>query len=96
MKIIYDHEATTTLTQTYEPADYPRAVAIDIGRQVVTRDMIDFFVTFMATDQLGRIATMHQILADQSELGTLSSECLKLASMHSTAVDYSKTGIAVG
>lgn len=49
----------------------------------------------MATDQLGRIATLHQVLADMENEGTLSSICLKLSDLHSTAVDYSKTGIPV-
>jgi hypothetical protein len=37
----------------------------------------------------------HQILADQKPLGTLDPDCKKLAELHSTAVDFSKTGIAV-
>jgi len=82
-------------TQTFTPADYPRVEPVDLGREVQKDDMINFFVTFMATDQLGRIAVLHQILADQNESGTLSPDCLKLADMHSTAVDYSKTGISV-
>jgi hypothetical protein len=62
----------------------------------VTRDDItNFFIQFMATDQLGRIATLHKVLADQREQGTLDFDCLKLANMHSTAVDFSKTGIPV-
>ena len=49
----------------------------------------------METDQLGRIATLHQILADQREMGTLDPDCITLAELHSTAVDFTKTGIAV-
>ena len=44
---------------------------------------------------LGLIAVKHMILADQREFGTLDAECMKLAQLHSTAVDYSKTGIPV-
>lgn len=83
------------LRRSFPPADYPRQEAIDIGRPVRREDMTDFFVKFMATDQLGRIATTHQVLADQSENGTFDPNCLLLANMHSTAVDFSKTGIAV-
>jgi hypothetical protein len=32
--------------------------------------MTDFFVQFMATDQLGLIAVKHMILADQRDAGT--------------------------
>jgi hypothetical protein len=41
---------------------------------------------------LGRIAILHQQLADIKEEGTFDPECLLLAAMHSTAVDFSKTG----
>lgn len=91
--IIWDEEGTPTTL--YSAADYPRATAIDIGREVVSGDITDFFVKFMATDQLGRIATLHQVLADQRPLGTVDPDCVLLASMHSTAVDFSKTGIPV-
>ncbi len=49
----------------------------------------------MQNDALGRIATLHLTLADQRELGTFDTDCITLASLHSTAVDFSKTGIPV-
>ena len=58
--------------------------------------MTSFFLHFMENDNLGMIATLHQILADQSPFGTFDPQCVRLAALHSTAVDYSKTGIAVG
>ena len=79
--------------RTYAPAEYTRAVQQDIGRPVEAHDMTDFFVDFMKNDQLGRIATLHQILADDK--GTTYPDCLLLADLHSTAVDFSKTGIPV-
>ena len=91
--IIWDAEAKPI--QTFEPADYPRVKPIDIGRPVNKDDMADFFVDFMKTDHLGVIATRHMILADQRPEGTRHSDCRKLAQLHSTAVDFSKTGIAV-
>lgn len=78
-----------------QPADYPTATPIDIGRTVERSDMTEFFVQFMENDNLGMIATLHQILADQSPLGTFDPLCIKVAEMHSTAVDFSKTGIPV-
>ena len=57
--------------------------------------MTGFFIQFMENDQLGRIATLHQILADQKERGTMDPDCIRLAEMHSTAVDFSKTGVPV-
>ena len=78
-----------------QPADYPIAAPVDIGRPVETPDMTEFFVRFMENDNLGLIATLHQILADQKTFGTFDADCLKLAGLHSTAVDFSKTGIPV-
>jgi len=79
----------------FPPADYPRLPPIDIGRPVTENDITEFFIQFMETDQLGRIAVLHRILADQNEDGTLHPDCITLAEMHSTAVDFSKTGIPV-
>ncbi|KAI0198876.1 RNA dependent RNA polymerase-domain-containing protein [Astrocystis sublimbata] len=93
--VIWDSMAVNGCQREFAPADYPRVTPLDIGRTVKARDMTDFFVTFMATDQLGLIATRHIILADMHEAGTVHDECQVLAEMHSTAVDYSKTGIPV-
>ncbi|KAI7469590.1 RNA-directed RNA polymerase [Hortaea werneckii] len=80
---------------TYCAADYPRVKPVELDRPVTRQDMSDFFVKFMETDQLGMLCNAHMQIADQKDSGTLSPECLKLADMASTAVDYSKTGIAV-
>ena len=78
-----------------EPADYPRVLQKDIGRPVTRKDMTDFFIEFMENDQLGRIALNHKQLAYHNYEGTLHREGVTLAEMHSTAVDFSKTGIPV-
>ncbi|TGO38954.1 hypothetical protein BHYA_0063g00010 [Botrytis hyacinthi] len=81
------------LKRTVTPADYPRLPPLDIDRPVTQQDMADFFLTFMKTDQLGVLSNRHQVYADQDVMGTECSNCLKLAELCSTAVDYSKTGI---
>lgn len=91
--IMWDKDARPS--KTFTPADYPRLPPIDIGRTVISSDMINFFIKFMESDQLGRIAVLHRVLADQRDDGTLSLDCKMLAEMHSTAVDFSKTGIPV-
>ncbi|RYP64420.1 hypothetical protein DL770_009205 [Monosporascus sp. CRB-9-2] len=94
--IIWDDLAVSSCKREFAPADYPRVPPLDIGREVTQEDITGFFVDFMATDQLGLIAIKHLILADQKAAGTVAEECRKLAELHSTAVDYSKTGIRVG
>ncbi|KAF2500834.1 RNA-directed RNA polymerase [Lophium mytilinum] len=96
-QVIYEPRLIPKVTA--EPADYPRQEPVDIGRKVEAKDMTDFFIKFMETDQLGRISTLHQILADKHTTngrpGTFHPECINLAEMASTAVDFSKTGIPV-
>ncbi|RFU80163.1 RNA-dependent RNA polymerase [Trichoderma arundinaceum] len=82
-------------TGCFLAADYPRVTPPSLDRVVTRDDIADFFITFMDNDILGLIANRHQILADLHEQGTRDADCLKLAEMHSTAVDYSKTGIPV-
>lgn len=53
---------------------------------------IDFFVKFMATDALGRIANAWLSWAEREEKGAASDNCLLLAQLFSLAVDYPKTG----
>ncbi|OCK84898.1 RdRP-domain-containing protein [Lepidopterella palustris CBS 459.81] len=91
--VIYDPRLMPK--RLHPPADYARQNPVDIGRQVERKDMTDFFITFMESDQLGRIATMHQQLADRRDNGTRDPDCISLAKMASTAVDFSKTGIPV-
>ncbi|KAL9017000.1 MAG: hypothetical protein Q9185_005649 [Variospora sp. 1 TL-2023] len=91
--IIFDDSLMPTMMS--KPADYPIMPAIDIGREVTRSDMTDFFVQFMENDQLGRLSTLHQTLADQKPKGVFDPDCILLAEMCSTAVDFSKTGIPV-
>ncbi|KAJ4291658.1 hypothetical protein N0V90_009553 [Kalmusia sp. IMI 367209] len=93
--IIWDEAAVAGCQHVFEPAEYPRTNPLDIGRIVERKDMTDFFINFMATDQLGLIATRHMILADQRKEGTNDPDCKTLAELHSTGVDYSKTGVPV-
>lgn len=81
--------------RTFQAADYPRVSAVQLDRDVVRKDMSDFFVAFMESDVLGMICTTHLQLADQRSAGVLDPDCIKLAGMASTAVDFSKTGIPV-
>jgi RNA-dependent RNA polymerase len=46
---------------------------------------------YIRNDRLGQIASAHQAHADLK--GIYAPECLTLASLHSTAVDFAKTGV---
>jgi hypothetical protein len=58
--------------------------------QVTVEHLQQHFVNFAKNDNLGRISTW--LLAQADALGPNSYECLDLAALHSTAVDFSKTG----
>ncbi|KAK4080498.1 hypothetical protein Trihar35433_1603 [Trichoderma harzianum] len=61
-----------------------------LERDVNADDLRDFFVKYMQNDVLPLIATAHLGLADSE--GPKSRICLRLAELHSQAVDYPKTG----
>lgn len=93
--VMWEDDGKINRRRLCEPADYPRVEPIDIGRQFNVHDMTDFFIKYMEYDQLGRIAVQHQILADQRPDGTFDPDCIRLAELHSTAVDFAKTGLEV-
>ncbi|KAK9443363.1 RNA-dependent RNA polymerase [Metarhizium brunneum] len=91
--VIWDSDAVPT--RNLKPAEYPRISPKPYKRQVRQEDMANFFIDFMKNDVLGIIATRHQMYADLKPAGTLDPECIRLAEMHSAAVDYSKSGVPV-
>ncbi|UJR27682.1 hypothetical protein I4U23_008960 [Adineta vaga] len=58
------------------------------------KDVCNFFGEYIAADNLGMIANSHLVFADQSEAGAKDEKCLKLARMHSVAVDFAKKGVS--
>lgn len=92
--VIWDPDVVDSVT-TFEPADYPRLPPVEVAGEVTLADIADFFVSFMQVDHLGVIAVRHMILADKKEDGVLHPDCIKLAGLHSSAVDFSKTGRVV-
>lgn len=91
--VIWDPDAIPS--RHFEPAEYPRIPPEPLTRSVSQEDMANFFIDFMKSDVLGIIANRHQAYADLKSAGTLDPECIRLAEMHSTAVDYSKSGVPV-
>ncbi|KAK0548851.1 hypothetical protein OC861_002840 [Tilletia horrida] len=79
--------------KTHPSGAYPVVQPHVLRRDVEISDVVDFFLDYIETDQLGKIATMHLVQADRSDDGVLDQVCLELAELHSTAVDMAKTGI---
>lgn len=76
-----------------EPMDYASNKARDLDHDVTVDEITSFFVTYMKNDCLPRIAHAHLAWADRLEDGVNEEKCIRLAQLHSDAVDYNKTGI---
>lgn len=66
------------------PADPVQPMQIDA--------VSDFFLSYMQNSSVGMIADAHAAHADRSEQGVHDHRCLKLAELHSAAVDFAKSG----
>ena len=75
-----------------EPMNYASNKAGDLDHDVTVDEITSFFVMYMKNDCLPRIAHAHLALADHLEDGVNEKKCIRLAQLHSDAVDYNKTG----
>ncbi|TKX19002.1 RNA-dependent RNA polymerase-like protein [Elsinoe australis] len=90
--IMWDPELIPT-EQNHEPMDYSAPAPILSKGPVTQSDIIQFFCDYMKNDSLGNIAVAHRAWADKEATGVKHSKCVKLAQLHSQAVDYPKTGV---
>ena len=58
----------------------------------ILQDIIEFFAKHMVNENLGTICNAHVVHADHSEYGALDENCILLAELAATAVDFPKTG----
>jgi len=54
-----------------------------------------FFVNYIHYDNLAQLANAHMTKADKESVGAMHGGCLRLAQLHSEAVDFPKTGVPV-
>ena len=59
----------------------------------VLQEVQEYFVDYILNDRLGIIDDAHIVFADSEPRGAMSSKCIKLAKLHSIAVDFPKSGI---
>ncbi|OOF98623.1 hypothetical protein ASPCADRAFT_512858 [Aspergillus carbonarius ITEM 5010] len=74
------------------PMRYTTNKARDLDHDVTVDEITSFFVTYMKNDSLPTIAHAHVAWADWLEDGVNEEKCIRLAQLHSDAVDYNKTG----
>ena len=106
--VIWDKDLIP-LQWNHEPMDYTPPEPLTVSRNITTDDTTSFFVTYMKNDSLPRIAHAHLATADYMDDGVMNDKCrtsccyyhllliyeigLRLAALHSLAVDYVKTGV---
>lgn len=61
-------------------------------KEVTLLAISEFFLQYMTSDVLGRVANTHLALATMSPEKADNKRCLDLAHLHSIAVDFAKTG----
>ncbi|KAI9321571.1 RNA dependent RNA polymerase-domain-containing protein [Dichotomocladium elegans] len=77
--------------ENYSPMNYKSAHLVEVDKVKISH-IQKFFVNYINNDNLGQIANAHLAIADMSPMGVLDGRCLRLAQLHSQAVDFSKTG----
>ncbi|KAJ5114750.1 RNA-directed RNA polymerase (Sad-1) [Penicillium alfredii] len=75
-----------------QPMRYSNQKPPDNDHDVTVDEITTFFVTYMKNDCLPRIAHAHMAWADSLQDGIKEEKCIRLARLHSHAVDYNKTG----
>lgn len=78
--------------QTDSPMDYTGRRPRITDHEVTLEEIHKFFVDYMINDTLGAISTAHLVHADREPEKARSEKCLQLATLHSMAVDFAKTG----
>ncbi|KAF9930039.1 hypothetical protein FBU30_000952 [Linnemannia zychae] len=73
------------------PMDYSGS-EISPANDITIKDIMKFFVRYAVSDNLGLIANAHLALSDQLPGGPKHKKCLRLAQLHSDAVDFPKSG----
>ncbi|KAJ3415612.1 hypothetical protein HDV05_004488 [Chytridiales sp. JEL 0842] len=63
------------------------------GEEISVEHIKEHFVKYMQQNNLGQIANAWKVWADYSDEGALDSRCIRLAELHSWAVDFPKKGI---
>lgn len=90
---IVQHPQLLQIKYQCEPANYQKTKLLQFENQCTIDDVADFFLDFIRLQSVGQTAVRHLQLSDQRFHGALDADCIRLAEMHSIAVDFCKTGV---
>ncbi|XP_044489065.1 probable RNA-dependent RNA polymerase 1 [Mangifera indica] len=79
--------------RSYAPMDYASTNPKIHNNEITIEDVEEFFVDYMAKENLGIICNAHIAFADKSPQKAMCRQCIQLAKLASIAVDFSKTGV---
>ncbi|KAK7064480.1 RNA-dependent RNA polymerase [Favolaschia claudopus] len=79
-------------TRTFFPGDYTPATRRFVDHPSTMIDVAEFVIEYINSDVLGMVAVNWLLIADSESKGILHPDCMRLAALHSDAVDYPKTG----
>ncbi|KAL9055508.1 MAG: hypothetical protein Q9162_003505 [Coniocarpon cinnabarinum] len=91
--ITWDKELIPPVEEWNHEAMQHKAAVPEWRENITEEDLKVFFVNHMKQDSLGKIANAWLAQADQLEGGPKTRVCKSLAELHSTAVDFPKTGV---
>ncbi|XP_030959743.1 probable RNA-dependent RNA polymerase 1 [Quercus lobata] len=76
-----------------QPMEYIGAKTKPLDHDVTIEEVQEYFVDYILNDRLGIIDNAHIVFADNEPRRAMSPKCIKLANLHSIAVDFPKSGI---
>ncbi|KAM5566908.1 putative RNA-dependent RNA polymerase 1 [Rosa sericea] len=78
-----------------QPMNYTSAPIEELDHDVTMEEVEESFTNYIVNDSLGIISNAHLVFADREPQKAMSDKCIKLAKLHSHAVDSPKTGVIV-
>lgn len=77
------------------PMDYDaKTGAKEVTKEIKMWQVAKFMTNYFKDNNLGTIANNYLAIADHSAHGSLDKRCIRLAELHSDAVDFAKTGVS--
>ncbi|KAH7839585.1 hypothetical protein Vadar_006011 [Vaccinium darrowii] len=73
--------------------DYTPVPTMELDHEVTIEEVQEYFTNYIVNDSLGKIDNAHTAFADRELEKAMSAPCMRLAELHSMAVDFAKTGV---
>ncbi|OTF77947.1 hypothetical protein BLA29_000316 [Euroglyphus maynei] len=77
----------------HKPLDFENHQPPSASYNIITSDLIKFYLEFLTELNIGRVANCHLMFADFHPKGLQSKECIELAKEYSKSLDFQKNGI---